>query len=333
MENILKKIGKISSFASRYIGIIIIAFSCLAFFWRDGFAWMTNYTSVFLGVIMFGMGLTIRLEDFRAIFSRPKEVIIGAVAQYTIMPVVAWVLCKVMNLPADLALGVILVGCCPGGTASNVITYIAGGDVALSVGMTIVSTLAAPVMTPFLVYILAGAWVKVSFWAMVLSVVKVILVPVLLGILLRTLAGDHVDKVSDVMPLISVVAIVMIIGGIVAINAEKILSCGVLVLGVVAIHNFCGMMLGFLAAKICFLMSLFSSIFFSKVHNGTIGFLDVNIVKLVAQVHLDSGNILLAKLRLLNFLFLCKTNTLCLVMKGVDPINHFTVHIILLFYL
>ena len=117
MENILKKIGKISSFASRYIGIIIIAFSCLAFFWRDGFAWMTNYTSVFLGVIMFGMGLTIRLEDFRAIFSRPKEVIIGAVAQYTIMPVVAWVLCKVMNLPADLALGVILVGCCPGGTA------------------------------------------------------------------------------------------------------------------------------------------------------------------------------------------------------------------------
>ena len=106
MENILKKIGKISSFASRYIGIIIIAFSCLAFFWRDGFAWMTNYTSVFLGVIMFGMGLTIRLEDFRAIFSRPKEVIIGAVAQYTIMPVVAWVLCKVMNLPAGLFIGI-----------------------------------------------------------------------------------------------------------------------------------------------------------------------------------------------------------------------------------
>ena len=119
MENILKKIEKISSFASRYIGIIIIAFSCLAFFWRDGFAWMTNYTSVFLGVIMFGMGLTIRLEDFRAIFSRPKEVIIGAVAQYTIMPVVAWVLCKVMNLPADLALGVILVGCCSTRTASH----------------------------------------------------------------------------------------------------------------------------------------------------------------------------------------------------------------------
>ena len=194
MGKVLKKIGIISSLASRYIGIIIIAFSCLAFFWRDGFSWMTNYTSVFLGVI--------------------------------------------------------LVGCCPGGTASNVITYIAGGDVALSVGMTIVSTLAAPLMTPFLVYVLAGAWVEVSFWAMVLSVVKVILIPVLLGVFLRSLAGEHVDKVSDVMPLVSVVAIVMIIGGIVAVNAEKIVSCGVLVLGVVAIHNFCGMMLGFLAAKI-----------------------------------------------------------------------------------
>ena len=192
MGKVLKKIGIISSLASRYIGIIIIAFSCLAFFWRDGFSWMTNYTSVFLGVIMFGMGLTIKLDDFRAIFSRPKEVVIGAVAQYTIMPVIAWLLCKVMNLPADLALGVILVGCCPGGTASNVITYIAGGDVALSVGMTIVSTLAAPLMTPFLVYVLAGAWVEVSFWAMVLSVVKVILIPVLLGVFLRSLAGEHV---------------------------------------------------------------------------------------------------------------------------------------------
>ena len=121
---------------------------------------------------------------------------------------------------------------------------------ALSVGMTIVSTLAAPLMTPFLVYVLAGAWVEVSFWAMVLSVIKVILVPVLLGILLRSLAGEHVDKVSDVMPLISVIAIVMIIGGIVAVNAEKILSCGVLVLVVVAIHNFFGMMLGLLVAKI-----------------------------------------------------------------------------------
>lgn len=230
MKNIMHKIGKISSFLTKYIGVIIIAFSVLAFFWRDGFAWTTKYTSVFLGVAMFGMGLTIRMEDFKVVFSRPKEVLIGFVSQYTIMPLIAWILCMILKLPTELALGVILVGCCPGGTASNVITYIAGGDVALSVGMTIASTLIAPLMTPLLVYILAGTWVEVSFWAMVISVVKVILIPVLLGILIRTLFGKQIEKISEVLPLISVVSIVMIISGIVAINAEKIVSCGVLVL-------------------------------------------------------------------------------------------------------
>ena len=127
MENVMKKVGKASSFLTKYIGIIIICFSVIAFFWRDGFAWTTNYTSIFLGVAMFGMGLTIKMDDFKRVFSRPKEIVIGFVAQYTIMPVVAWGLCQLMHLPTDLALGVILVGCCPGGTASNVITYIAGG--------------------------------------------------------------------------------------------------------------------------------------------------------------------------------------------------------------
>ena len=250
MENIMNKIGKLSSLLTKYIGVIIIFFSVLAFFWQDGFAWTTNYTSVFLGVAMFGMGLTIHMGDFQVVFSRPKEVIIGCVAQYTVMPLVAWILAVVFHLPQDLAIGVILVGCCPGGTASNVITYIAGGDVALSVGMTIVSTLAAPLMTPLLVYGLAGAWVEVSFWAMVLSVVKVILIPVLLGILLRSLFGKQIQKISDILPLISVVSSVMIISGIVANNAEKIVSCGVLVLGVVMLHNLFGMGIGLLAAKL-----------------------------------------------------------------------------------
>ena len=250
MENIVNKIGKLSSLLTKYIGVIIIFFSVLAFFWQDGFAWTTRYTSIFLGVAMFGMGLTIHMGDFQVVFSRPKEVIIGCVAQYTVMPLVAWILAVVFHLPQDLAIGVILVGCCPGGTASNVITYIAGGDVALSVGMTIVSTLAAPLMTPLLVYSLAGAWVEVSFWAMVLSVVKVILIPVLLGILLRSLFGKQIQKISDILPLISVVSIVMIISGIVANNAEKIVSCGVLVLGVVMLHNLFGMGIGLLAAKL-----------------------------------------------------------------------------------
>lgn len=250
MEKIMKKIGRISSFLTRYIGVIIIIFSIIAFCWRDGFAWTTNYTSMFLGIAMFGMGLTIKMGDFQVVFSRPKEILIGCLAQYTVMPFLAWILAVVLKLPEDLALGVILVGCCPGGTASNVITYIAGGDVALSVGMTIVSTLVAPLATPALVYMLAGAWVEVSFIAMVLSVVKVILVPVLLGILIRSILGKQIQKISEILPLISVVSIVMIISGIVAVNADKIISCGMLVLGVVILHNLCGMGIGLAAAKL-----------------------------------------------------------------------------------
>ena len=250
MYKMMKKIGKISSFLTKYIGVIIIIFSVLAFFWRDGFAWTTNYTSMFLGIAMFGMGLTIKMGAFQVVFSRPKEILIGCLAQYTVMPFLAWILAVVLKLPEDLALGVILVGCCPGGTASNVITYIAGGDVALSVGMTIVSTLVAPLATPSLAYVLAGAWVEVSFIAMVLSVVKVILVPVLLGILIRSILGKQIQKISELLPLISVVSIVMIISGIVAVNADKIISCGMLVLGVVILHNLCGMGIGLAAAKL-----------------------------------------------------------------------------------
>ncbi len=249
MEFVMKKIEKISSFLSKYIGLIIICFSIFAFSRRNVFAWTTNYTSLFLGVAMFGMGLTIRMEDFKKVFSRPKEILIGFIAQYTIMPALAWILCQIMHLPTDLALGVILVGCCPGGTASNVITYIAGGDVALSVGMTITSTLAAPLVTPLLVYILAGAWVEVSFAAMVISVVKVVLLPVLLGIAINWFFGKEIQKVANVLPLISVISIVMIISGIVSVNAEKIISCGLLVLGLVALHNLFGMGIGLAAAK------------------------------------------------------------------------------------
>ena len=215
MEHRMKKVGKVSSFLTKYIGVIIICFSVIAFFWRDGFAWTTSYTSVFLGVAMFGMGLTIKMDDFKRVFSRPKEILIGFIAQYTIMPVIAWILCQVMQL-----------------------------------GMTITSTLAAPIVTPLLVYVLAGAWVEVSFWAMVISVVKVVLVPVLLGILINWVWGKQIQKISEVLPLISVVSIVMIISGIVAVNAEKILSCGLLVLGVVMLHNLCGMGIGLGAAKI-----------------------------------------------------------------------------------
>ncbi len=166
------------------------------------------------------------------------------------MPLLAYALARFFDLPADLALGVILVGCCPGGTASNVITYLACGDVALSVGMTAASTLIAPLLTPMLVYVLAGSWVQVSFWAMVLSVVKIVLLPVAAGIALRRSAGRAVDAVADVCPLVSVAGIVLIVSGIIAVNAEKIAGSGALVLLLVFLHNGAGLFLGLAAARL-----------------------------------------------------------------------------------
>lgn len=243
-------LGRIGSTLTRYVALIIIALSAWAFFMPHLFAWAVSYTSVFLGVIMFGMGLTISPHDFRVVFTHPKEVVLGALAQYTVMPLAAYALARALDLPADLALGVILVGCCPGGTASNVIAYIAKGDVALSVGMTIVSTLLAPLVTPALVFALAGAWVEVSFFAMLTSVVQVVLLPVLAGLAVNALSGRVIARVTPVLPLVSVLAIAFIVAGITATNTAKIVESGALVLGIVAAHNAVGMAAGYGLARL-----------------------------------------------------------------------------------
>jgi len=162
--------------------ILIIGFSCIAYIVPSYFSWAIAYTPFLLGIAMFGMGLTIKFEDLCSILRHPKDICIGVLAQYTIMPLLAWGICHIFTLPPDLAIGVILVGCCPGGTASNVITYIAKGDVPLSVGMTITSTLIAPIVTPLLILYLGGTWVNVALLPMIITMVKVIIVPILLGL-------------------------------------------------------------------------------------------------------------------------------------------------------
>lgn len=245
--NFLKNVN---AFILKYISFIIIAFSITAFFIPDNFSWMTKHTALFLGVAMFGMGMTIKAEDFKNILFQPKYIAIGCTIQYIVMPISAWLIARMFNLNSDLALGVILVGCCPGGTASNVITYIADGDVPLSVGMTIVSTLIAPLLTPALVYLLAGKWVEVSLFLMFKSIVNVILFPILAGLILRHLLRNHIEKILYIMPLTSAISIILIISGIIGANADKIAACGLLVLAVVMLHNFAGIAGGLIAAKI-----------------------------------------------------------------------------------
>lgn len=246
----MKRLSYISQKITQYIGIIIIIFSIIAYYLPSYFSWMTSYTTIFLALAMFGMGTSIDSDSFKEILKRPKDIIIGSLAQFTIMPLLAWFLANAFDVNKDIALGIILVGASPGGTASNVITHIAGGNVSMSVSMTILSTLLAPILTPLLVYLLAGQWVEVSIWAMFISVVKVILIPVLLGILVQKINPERIEKSKDIFPLISSLAIILIISGIIASNADKIAQSGLIVLVIVMIHNALGLLGGLIVAKL-----------------------------------------------------------------------------------
>ena len=207
----------------------------------------TNYA---LGIIMFGMGLTLTPPDFALVVRRPLPVLVGVVAQFVIMPTLAWVLAKAFQLDPMLAAGVILVGCAPGGTSSNVISYLARGDVALSVTMTSISTLLAPLMTPLLTQWLAGQYMPVDAGSMAMSIVRMVLVPVVGGLIVRVLFSGFVERILPAMPWVSVLGICYVVLAVVSKSATTILSAGLLVLLVVACHNVLGYLLGYGAGRI-----------------------------------------------------------------------------------
>ncbi len=245
----MKFMERLSAFISKYMAVFVIVIAAVALFQPWTFKWAASKVTILLGVVMFGMGMTLKLEDFRLVFQRPRDVFVGALAQFTIMPGLAWLLAKGFNLPPDLAAGVILVGTCPGGTSSNVMTYLAKGDVALSVSMTMTTTILAPIVTPMLTWWLAGAWVDVSFTAMMMSIIQVVILPIVLGIVINTFFAGTVQKFIKLLPLVSVIAIVLIVGGVVSVSAQRIMETGLLVMGVVMLHNLGGYALGFAIAK------------------------------------------------------------------------------------
>lgn len=241
---------RLSTFVGNTFAIWVIIFAALAFVIPGGFTWIAPYINLLLGIIMFGMGLTLKFKDFKQVVLAPKEVIILVVAQYTIMPLLAVGLVFLFQLPPEIAIGVILVGCSPGGTSSNVMTYLAKGNMALSVTATSVSTLLAPIVTPTLTLLLASAWLPVSFSAMFLSIIQIVLVPIALGVLVQYLLGTKVDKAVGVLPLISVIGIIGVIGAVVSNNVENIIASGLLIFAVVILHNLLGYLVGFLLGKI-----------------------------------------------------------------------------------
>ena len=243
----MAKMKKVSGFLGKYMAIIVLAVAALALFVPKSSMWIqTSWVNYLLMVVMFGMGLTMKLSDFGVVFSRPKDIIIGCSAQFIIMPLLAFALGKTFGLERSLLVGVMLVGTCPGGTASNVITYLSKGDVSISVGMTSVNTLLSPLLTPALTYLFLRTSVHVDVKAMIFSIIQVVAVPIGLGILINKLMPKVCEKIKDILPCISVTAICLIIAAVVSHNSEKILSTGAVIFAVVILHNLLGYVCGYL---------------------------------------------------------------------------------------
>lgn len=240
---------------SRFIGKTFALWASLlalaGFFAPTAFQWVLPIVPYLLGVVMFGMGLTLHVHDFNILFRQPKAALIGVLAQFLIMPLIAYLLSVLFHLPTEIAIGVILVGCCPGGTASNVVAYLARGNVALSVAITSLTTLLAPLATPALFYLFTHQWLAISVGAMFVSIVKMVLLPIVLGVVAHTLFKKQTEKVADLLPLVSVSAIVLIIAAVIGASRVKIMDSGLLILAIVALHNGLGCLLGFWAAKWC----------------------------------------------------------------------------------
>ena len=242
---------RISEILGKYMAWIVLLIAVLALLLPKTCMWIqTGWVNYLLMIVMFGMGTTMNLSDFSIVFKRPRDIVIGCLSQFTVMPLLAFLLGKLFGLDNELLVGVILVGTCPGGTASNVITYLSKGDTALSVGMTSVNTLLAPFLTPLLTYLFLRTTVSVNTTAMFVSIIQVVIVPIALGLLINKLFGRITRRVKDALPAVSVTAIGLIVASVVSHNSEKILSTGLIVFAIVILHNLLGYLCGYLIGVI-----------------------------------------------------------------------------------
>lgn len=246
MSRLFERAAEITS---TYFVVWILLGSGLALYSPSTFTPLGDHISLMLGIIMLGMGLTLTVEDFRRVLERPRDVFIGAAAQWLCMPLFAYLLVALLGLPWEFGIGLLLLGAAPGGTASNVMTYLGRGDVALSVTITSVTTIAAPLVLPAWIVLLAGEEITVTFAEMAEEIVLIVLIPVVAGLLLRILLDRYAPTVAKVgltvFPAISVLAIVLIVAAIVGLNVEEIFAASALVFLAVIIHNALGLGAGY----------------------------------------------------------------------------------------
>lgn len=249
----MKILQALSHLLSRYTAPFVIAVAIITYFFPGLFSWVRGTRqTVILGIIMFGMGLTLTTDDFKVLAKRPLDIFIGAVAQYTVMPFLAFGLVHLLRLPNEIAIGLLLVGCCPGGVSSNIMSYLCHGDVPFSVGMTTASTLLSPIVTPALMLLLAGERIDVPAFGMFVSICGVVLAPVILGFLINTYCGKNATfkEIRPLMPGVSVIGLAMIVGGVIAAQGSHFFTSGLLIFVAVLLHNGLGYLLGYIAGVI-----------------------------------------------------------------------------------
>lgn len=249
-QKILDKENKSVRTAVIYFPVIILIAGGFGLFFPNFSMPLNPAVPYLLGVVMFTMGLTIKAPDFKIILEKPQSVIIGFFSQYLIMPLTGLGIGVLLNLDPLLIVGLILLGSVPGGASSNIVAYLAKGNVALSVAMTTLSTLLAPLVTPLILLWLAGSYLPVSFWSMLTDIMQMVIVPVLLGLIVRVLSKKFVEKITPMIPWISVSVLALVIAGIMAGNADVFLSSAAVAIFAVILHNAIGFMLGYAAAKI-----------------------------------------------------------------------------------
>lgn len=239
---------------AKHASFFVIAIAVITFFFPNLFSWVRGTTqTVILGIIMLTMGLTLTTDDFRILARRPLDVFIGMLAQFIVMPCVAWILVKVFNLEPALAVGIMLVGCCPGGVSSNIMSYLCNGDVAFSVGMTCASTLMAPVMTPMLMQLMAGQIIQIDTIGMFVNILIVTVIPVGIGCLLNYLYSkkESFPTVQSLMPGLSVTCLACIVGGVISTVHDDLVARGftlfIWTFAVVFCHNSLGYLFGYVA--------------------------------------------------------------------------------------
>lgn len=235
-----------------YLSWIVLLTAVIAYLLPNFFAWMTPYVAYMLQFVMFAMGLTLTAQVFIDVFKQPLKVILVSVIQFLWMPLAGFLVGIAFNFPPEIAIGFILLGACPGGTASNVMTFLANGNVPLSVSATTVSTLLAPVLTPLFVVLYAGVTssIEIAFMPMFISIIKIVLVPIILGIVLNYFIGVKIEPVKSVCPTIAAIAVLLILAAVTAVNQQRIAGTGIIIFVACLVQNLSGYVVTYVVCKI-----------------------------------------------------------------------------------